>query len=584
MKRKAGIYLLLGLVYWTVQACKQDEASTRELKKAEGNRYYGGTMRYNEEEYFKSLYPLNVTEVTGHRIAEQIYEGLVAFDQATLDIRPALAKSWEIDDSGTQYTFHLRTDVFFHDDPCFPDGKGRRFTAQDVKYCFDRLCYYNPADNQGFWIFKDVVKGANEYQEATKNQALPDQGVEGVRVLNDSTLLIELYTPYSVFLSRLGLIFGKIYPREAVAYYGGDLRTHPVGTGPFMPKIMKENEVFFMTRHPKYWQKDEWGNQLPYLDHIKVTFVKEKRAELLSFKKGEIDFVYRLPLDMVDEVLLPGDRLRPEYEAYILQHEASMSLQYYGFLHAHPIFRDRRVRQAFCYAVDRERLCTYTLRGAGFPAKYGMVPPGTGTYNPTVIRGYTYDPSKAKQLLAEAGYPNGKGFPKITLQLNSGGGRNSQVAEAIQKMLTETLGISVDILSVPWPQHTEAVESAKAAFWRLGWIADYPDAENFLNLFHSKHVPADISVKTYINSFRYKNKAFDTALDAAMRSTVDSVRNAYYAAADQTAIDDAVVLPLFYDKDYRLLQATVRNFPQNAMEYRRFTEVYFAPAAEDIRP
>jgi len=560
-------------------ACGNISDVAQNLREAEGGRYYGGTMRYNEEEYFKSLYPLNVTEVTGHRIAEQIYEGLVEFNQETLQIEPALAKSWEIDESGTAYTFHLRTDAFFHDDPCFPDGKGRRFTAADVKYCFDRLCFYNPADNQGFWIFKDVVKGSNEYQEATKNKLLPEAGVEGVIILNDSTIRIELYEPYSVFLSRLGLIFGKIYPREAVETYGGDMRTHSVGTGPFMPKIMKDNEVFFMTRNPNYWRKDEFGNQLPYLDHIKVTFVKEKRAELLSFRKGEIDFVYRLPLDMVDEILLPGDKLRPEYEGFVLQHEASMSLQYYGFLHTHPIFGDKRVRQAFCYAVDRERLCTYTLRGAGFPAKYGMVPPGTGTYDPKAVNGYTFNPEKARSLLAEAGYPGGQGFPKITLQLNSGGGRNSQVAEAIQKMLTETLNISIDILAVPWPQHTEAVEAAKATFWRLGWIADYPDAENFLNLFHSKHVPDDIGVKTYINSYRYKNKAFDKNLDAAMRSTVDAERNAFYAAADQIAIDDAVVMPLFYDKDYRLLQPSIRNFHQNAMEYRSFAEVYFVPTS-----
>jgi peptide/nickel transport system substrate-binding protein len=558
-------------------SCKSPVTRNDELRPAKGERFYGGTFRYNEEEYFKSIYPLNVTEVTGHRIAEQIYEGLVEFNQQTLAVEPALANSWEVDATGTVYTFHLETNVFFHDDPCFPKGKGRRFTAADVKYCFDRLCYYNPAENQGFWVFKDVVKGANEYHEATKNGIVPENGVEGVQVLNDSTVVITLYQPYSVFLSRLGLIFCKIYPREAVDYYGGNLRAHAVGTGPFLPKIMKDNEVFFMTRNPHYWKKDTYGNNLPYLDHIKVTFVKEKRAELLSFRKGETDMVYRFPLDMIDEILLPGDQLQPVYQRFTLQKVASMSLQYYGFLHVHPIFRDKRVRQAFCYAIDRDRICTYTLRGSGFPAKYGMVPPGTGTYDPTLVKGYSYDPDKARQLLAEAGYLNGSGFPKITLQLNSGGGRNSQIAEAIQKMLTENLGISLDILSVPWPQHTEAVESAKTSFWRLGWIADYPDPENFLNLFHSKHVPEDISVKTYINSYRYKNKEFDRYLDEAMRVMDDSLRNRLYAKADQIAVDDAVVMPIFYDKDYRLLQPNVRNFPQNAMEYRNMREVYFVP-------
>jgi len=568
------LYLLLAV---SLFGCKSKLPVNDQLREAKGGKYYGGTLRYNEEEFLKSLYPLNVTEVTGHRVAEQIYEGLVSFDQKTLAIVPSLAKSWEVDPSGTLYTFHLRNGIRFHDDPCFPDGKGRYFTARDVKYCFDRLCYYNPSDNQGFWIFKDVVKGANEYHAATEKGEIPANGVEGVKVLNDSTITVELYEPFSVFLSRLGLIFAKIYPKEAVDMYGGELRIRSVGTGPYKMKIMRENEIVFLTRNENYWQYDEFGNQLPYIDHVKITFVKEKRAELLSFKKGEIDFIYRFPLDMVDEILLPDGQLKPEYRQYQLQSEPSMSLQYYGFLHTNPIFKDKRIRQAFCYAIDREKLCTYTLRNAGFPAIYGMVPPGTGTYDPSVIKGYTFQPEKAKALMAEAGYPNGKGFPKITLQLNSGGGRNSQVAEAIQKMLGEVLGVKVELLTVPWAQHSEAVESAKTNFWRMGWIADYPEAENFLNLFLSKYVPADINTKTYINSYRYVNKEFDRNLEAALRSIDEKTRNEYYAKADQIVTDDAAVLPLFYDKDYRLLQANLQDFYQNAMEYRNYAVIYFTP-------
>src|SRR5690554_5158745 len=197
------ISLLILLLIFT--ACKESISNKDKLIPAEGGRYYGGTLRYNEEEFLKSLYPLNITEVTGHRIAEQIYEGLVKFNQQTLAIEPSIAKSWDINPEGTLYTFHLRNDVYFHDDPCFKDGKGRRVTAYDIKYCFDRLSFHNPADNQGFWIFKDVVKGANEYNEATSNNIIPEAGVEGIKVINDSTISIELYSPFSVFLSRLGL-------------------------------------------------------------------------------------------------------------------------------------------------------------------------------------------------------------------------------------------------------------------------------------------------------------------------------------------------------------------------------------------
>lgn len=573
---KSSIIFLLFTVLISA-ACNNSKKVNDQLRPTEGGKYYGGTLRYNEDEFFKSLYPLNVTEVTGHRIIEQIYEGLVVFNQETLEVEPKLAKYWDVNPEGTLYTFHLRTDVYYQDDECFVGGKGRKFTAQDVKYCFDRLCYNNPADNQGFWIFKDVVKGANEYNEATAKKIIPEGGVEGVKVINDSTISVELYAPFSVFLSRLGLVFAKIYPKEAVDTYGSEMRVKTVGTGPYKLKLVRENEITFLTRNENYWGKDEFDNQLPYIDHVKITFIKEKRTELLSFKQGNLDFLYRFPLDMVDEILKPDGTLKDEFKQYQLQSKPVMAIQYYGFLNVHEIFKDKRVRQAFCYAIDREKLCTYTLRNSGFPAKFGIVPPGTGSYDASSVNGYTFDPDKARDLLAQAGYPNGKDFPTITLQLNSGGGRNAQVAEAIQKMLNEVLNIKVELLTVPWAQHTEAIESAKAPFFRLGWVADYPEAENFLNLFLSKYVPADINEKTYINSYRYVNKEFDRVLEKALRTVDPEERNRLYAQADQIVINDAPVIPLFYDLDHRLLQPNLHNFYQNAMEYRDYSVVYFTP-------
>jgi peptide/nickel transport system substrate-binding protein len=287
---------------------------------------------------------------------------------------------------------------------------------------------------------------------------------------------------------------------------------------------------------------------------------------------------------MIDEIIDPDLNPRPEYQKYQVQHMATMSLQYYGFQHQGIIFHDKRVRQAFCYAIDREKFCKFTLKNTGLPATYGMVPPGTGIYDHTVIKGYSFQPAKARELLAQAGYPQGKGFPKVTLQLNSGGARNSQVAEAIKKMLEETLNIQVDLLIVPWAQHSEAVEAAKTDFYRLGWIADYPDPENFLNLFHSKYVPASLSEKTYINTFRYKNKTYDTYFDQALATVDEKQRNLLYAKADQQAVDDAVVMPNYYDVDFRLLQPNIRNFPQNAMEYRVLEQVYLVPLSNGTKP
>ena len=569
--------IILFFISVLIVSCTGQKGREFKLREAKGGKYYGGTFRYNEEEYFKSLYPLNITEVTAHRLLEQIYEGLVTFNDSTLAVEPALATHWTIDESKKIYTFYLRKGVFYHDDACFPNGKGRELKAQDVKFCFDRLCYHNPADNQGFWIFKDVVKGASEYDSLTSKKIIPATGVSGVRVLNDSTIEVELEKPYAVFLARLALIFGKIYPREAFEKYGADMREHCVGTGPFYLKINQDNQITFLARNPNYWKKDEFGNQLPYLDAIRVSYIKEKKNELLEFKKGNSDLVYKFPLEMIEEIMDNKHNLKPEYQKFQMQYMPTMSLQYYGFQHQGKIFNNVNVRKAFCYAYDREKLCEYTLKGSGFPAVYGVVPPGTGTYDSKQVKGFNFDPAKAQTYLALAGYPKGKGFPKLTLELNSGGSRNSQVAEAIKKMIEETLGIEIELLMVPWAQHTETVETSKTDFYRLGWVADYPDAENFLNLFHSKYVPDDINQKTYINSFRYKNKAFDVLFDNAIAEVDEKKRNILYSKADQQVIDDAVLLPNYYDIDFRLLQPYVRNCPQNAMEQRDFSEVYFVP-------
>ena len=579
MLRKTGFVLLIVAV---LQSCGggggNGLADQPTLQKASaGDAYYGGTFKYNETEYIKTLYPLNITEVTGHRIITNIYEGLVSFVQKDLSIEPCLAENWDILDNGTRYIFHLREGVKFHDDPCFPDGKGREVTAHDFKYCLDRAAFYDPANNQGYKFIVDIIKGAQDYFELTKDGRADANGVGGVTVLDDYTIQIELIQPASIFLSRMGLPFAQVYPKEAYDAYGSDMRIKTVGTGPFKLKRLKEDQMIFLERNDNYWGKDEAGNQLPYLDNIKVTFIKEHKTQLEQFMKDELDMVYRLPSEDRDQIVDINDNLLGQYVQYQFQSAPSMAIQYYGFLHADPVFGDKRVRQAFCYAIDRKKITDFTLKGSAAPAVFGIVPPGTGTYDATKVKGYDLNAEKAQTLMAEAGYPKGEGFPKTTLQINSGGERNENVAEAVQKMLEDNLGINVEIVTVPWAQHTEAVENANVKFWRLGWIADYPDPENFLNLFHGKWYEPDLSVESYINSFRYKNPEYDLNFDAALATSDLIERNKYYQRADQIAIDDAVVLPLYYDKDDRLLQADVRQLYQNAMEYRNFKDVYFEP-------
>ena len=260
---------------------------------------------------------------------------------------------------------------------------------------------------------------------------------------------------------------------------------------------------------------------------------------------------------------------------YIMQVVPAMSVVYLGMQTKLPPFDNIDVRKAFNYAVDKNAIVTYTLQGEGRPGLNGIVPPFKG-YDYENVKGYEFDVEKAKEHLKKAGYPNGKGFPEITLQINAGGGdRNVQIAEVVQKMLAENLGVKIKIEQLQFPQHLENLETGKALFWRSAWIADYPDPENFLSLLYGGHVPADISTKSFINSVRYQSPVFDEKFNLALREIDEAKRYELFRQADQIAVDDAATMPIYYDENTRLIQVYVKNFPSNAMEYRDMTAVYF---------
>jgi peptide/nickel transport system substrate-binding protein len=358
------------------------------------------------------------------------------------------------------------------------------------------------------------------------------------------------------------------------------MRAKCIGTGPFQVKSIKEGEVVILERNPNYWDVDKFGNKLPYLDALKISFIKDKKSELLEFKRGNLDMVFRIPVDMISDILGRLDQAHEANAPFDLQVIPAMSVFYYGFQIQSDIFDKKEVRLAFNYAIDREKIVNYTLQGEGIPGMYGIVPPTFKGYDSKSLKGYTFDIDKARKLLADGGYPNGKGFPKLTLQINNGGGdRNIQTAEAIQKMLKENLNIDIELNVLPMAEHLERMETGKSLFWRTGWTADYPDPETFLSLLYSKNIPPNLTDKSYLNSGRYKSAKFDSLYSKAMREEDFKKRMNLYLQADQVAIDDAAIMPIFYDENYRLVQIDVRDFPVNPMEYRDLTRVYFVPKA-----
>lgn len=581
MKRIFLSLLCASIIFQSCDTAKEGgtEASL-ELREAKGGKYYGQVLKINESDYFKNLFPHHIIDAISYRIAAQVYEGLLKFNAQDLTLRKGLAEEYSVDSTNTIYTFTLRKGVVYHDDECFEGGIGREVTAYDIKYCFTQLCTQYP-NNQGFTVFKDILKGANEYYAATANGQTPDFEVEGIKVIDQYTVQFELIEPNSIFLYNLARPFTFIFPKEAYDKYGLDMRVHAVGTGPFEVQHIEENTSVILKRNDNYYGYDEDGNKLPYLDGIKIKFIQDRKTELLEFKKGNLDLMYRLPTDYIIEILEEANTKKGEYGKYQLQNTPEMATHIYAFLNQ-GLFSNLEVRKAFSFAIDRKKILEAVLNGEGFaPGYHGITPPipvfKEKGYDVESIKGYTKNLDSARYYLKKAGYEGGNGFPKIVLDLNADGERNIPVAEEIQKQLKDNLNIDIELNLVPQAQLVEKMITGQSNFFRVGWIADYPHPENFLWLFYGKTVPEDPNQISYPNMLRYKNEKFDELYEKGLNAKTEAETYKYFLEAENELMKDAPAIMLWYDEGYNMLQANVRNFYSNAMNYRDFTDVYLVP-------
>ncbi len=537
------------------------------IEKIEGGKFKGGVLRLNSIEDYTSLFPVAINDIYSTHIAGQCYEGLFKFNQKTLEAEPCLAESFDIDNTKKVYTFHLRKGVMFHDDACFPEGKGREMNANDFKYCFEFLCS-DHEENKWPTLFRDRLVGAHEYAAGTAKT------VEGIKVIDNYTFELTLVDPFAGLPDLLAVLAAAVYPKEAIdKYQYSGMHNYMVGTGPFIATTLKNGENVEFVRNEKYWKKDEFGNQLPYLAKVTFSFIKTKPEELKSFQDGNLDMVWGLPVEEIPNIMASFEEaLEGKNREFDLQSVNSLNIQYYGFLFTSETFSDVRVRKAFNYAVDRDSLVEFVLQGEGIPAHHGFVPPMSG-YPTDAVKGFEYNPKLAAQLMKEAGFNGGKGFPEVTLHLNSSGGTNEKIAAYMQGMLKKNLGVTVNLDVIPMAELHPKAERGELDFWRFGWIADYPDPSNFLYLFHGKNI--DSTKETSINYFRYYNPKFDELYEAALKEIDDKKRMQLYSQCDQLLIDDAVVMPLLFNVDIRLINPEVTDFDINELEYRDLSVVYF---------
>lgn len=517
-----------------------------------GERRGSGKMvfRYNQEGGIPTLDPAFAKNQAIVWAVRQVFNTLVETD-SLLNIRPSLAKSWEVSPDRREYTFQLRTDVFFHDHPIFPGGKGRRMTADDVAYSFKRLM--DPATaSSGAWVFNGKVN--------------PETGFTAI---DDSTFRLTLLQPFQPVMGILCMQYCSVVPKEIVMHYGKDFRKHPVGTGPFQLFFWDEGQGLVLHKNPRYHETDASGKRLPYLDAVQISFVDSKGTEFLLFRQGQLSFINEIDATFKDEVITRQGTLKKEWEGKIVMMKTPyLNTEYFGIVMdeskpgvKNSPLHDVRVRKAVNYGFDRVKMITYLRNNKGIPATSGFVPAGLPSFDTVAVRGYHYDPVKARKLLAEAGYPNGKGMPGMTLVSIP---LYADLADYAARQLQE-LGIKVQVEVMQRGPLIDMVAKSAVPFFRASWIADYPDAESFLAMFYSKN-PAPP------NYTRYNNPAFDQLYERALGETNDSLRYKLYQEMDRMIVADAPVIPVFYDMVMRFRQPNVLGLSSdglNTLELRR---------------
>ena len=527
----------------------------------------GGTFTMAENSPISVLFPHSFTNQVEAIVVSQIHESLLRLDSKTLEPIHGLAEKWDISADGKTITFHLVKGAHFQDDKCYPDGKGPEITSKDVKYTLELLATTAEANFQFSTILKDRLAGVNDFFDKKATT------ISGIKIIDDYNFSLQLVNPSLSFLKLLANPAAAIINETSFKTYGKNLKT---GAGPYVYDASSTAEKITLTKNPNYFLKDSAGHSLPYLDSVVVLLLPSIEDGLLMFETEKIDLINTLPSQRVKEVV---EKNIKEFISHppksLLQREPEMLCQYYTFNTTQKPFNNVKVRQAINYAIDREKLVDNVLQGQAIgAATHGITPNTFVGYDIKKINGYSLDVEKAKKLLSEAGFPNGKGIAEVRVLVNSGSSRNSSVAVELQKQLKQNLNININFESLPNCQKSEVQWYGKSDIYRDAWVADFSSPESFLSLFVGEEVPADSSAFSYPNTARFKNDTYDMYFKKGRDSNIRDTSYAYFMKAEQLLMDEAVIIPLWYEGSYRLLTNKVKGLNLNAMRYYDLTKAY----------
>lgn len=530
-----------------------------------------------------TLDPAISYDTVSAKVVYQVYESLFEYDYLIrpYQLKPLLAKEMPlIEEGGLKYTIKIKKNIRYHDSPAF-NGEKKTVKAQDFINQIKRLAF-RPTNSGGWWLFDNRIKGLNEFREKVQSDfsQFYSHDVEGLQAVNDHTLVIKLNDPYPQLVYALAMAFTTPVTKEIINHYKNDLTQFAIGTGPYKLVSWKKNSHIKLVKNEFYHEsvypskgdryayekkllKDS-GAKLPFIEQINFHIMKEAQTRWLNFRNKNIDLMV-LTKDHFPLALDNTGDLNEEFVKDDIRLQIAPTLTYWwlAFNMQHSILgKNVLLRKAIGHAVNIDEYIKSFTNNIALKAN-SIYPPGVNGYSPGNELPYKYDVPMAKKLLAEAGFPNGKGLPEFTYDVRGSTTVSRQMGEFIEKELGK-IGIQIKVILNSFPGFLNKAKTGQLQIWQGGWAMDYPDPENVIQLLITKNHPPGPNSTLYSNP--KVDKLYKELFHAKESEDVQKVTK----KVEELVSKDLPWIMQFYSRNYILHHGHLKNFRQSDLVNNNF--------------